>query len=325
MKVIISNKHNDVLSSTDMPAIAPFAGPDYNEISYTSNEPYWKSQASEIRYGGTHIATHDVNILEPVQVRTVDAPTTVSLFFVEKGAITTKARQTWEISAMQHNLLFSAYATDLTLFEKQQALRLSIISFTPERFLAMSNGGGRFMETIANSIVSGKNFSLSEKHNFRLSLRMLEILKGFRSTPYQASAKSLLMESRVLELLALQCEQFEQDERPAETLRLSTNDIKKLHAVRDMLLTDIAYTPSLAELSKLNGLNEFKLKAGFKQLFQQTVFSFLRDARMEHALKELKKDDKSLTEIAYECGFATLSHFSDVFKKKYGVAPKKMR
>ncbi|MCK7559508.1 AraC family transcriptional regulator [Chitinophaga sedimenti] len=234
---------------------------------------------------------------------------------MEKGTITTQAKQAWEISAMQHNLLFSAYSTDLTLFEKQQNLRLSIISFTPERFSALANGGGKFMETIADSVASGKSFSLSEAKNFRVSMRMLELLRSFKSIPYQASAKRLLIESKVLELLALQCEQFETEDSLGGAIRLTSADLRKLYAVRDMLLNDIAYTPSLSELSRLSGLNEFKLKAGFKQLFGSTVFSYLRNARMEYALKALKKDDKSLTEIAYECGFATLSHFSDLFKR----------
>lgn len=327
MKVIISNPRHDILSSTESPALT-VPNLHFEEDHYSSNESYWKSQVREIRYAGTHIATHRVNVLQPVEIRTTDAPPLISLFFVEKGAITTQANgtgQDWAISAMQHNLLYGAYATELTRLGQQPELNLSIISFTRERFFELAHGSGPVMESIAESVASGKNRPLPRTQHLHISLRMLEILRGLHHPLFGTSAKRLLIESNVLELLALQCEQFEQQQQPSNTMRLTAPDRRKLYAVRDTLLTDISHTPSLAELARLHGLNEFKLKTGFKQLFQQSVFAYLRDARMTYAVKALKKDDKSLTEIAYECGFATLSHFSALFKKKYGIAPTRLR
>jgi AraC family transcriptional regulator, transcriptional activator of the genes for pyochelin and ferripyochelin receptors len=41
--------------------------------------------------------------------------------------------------------------------------------------------------------------------------------------------------------------------------------------------------PSLLELSRQIGLNDYKLKLGFKQLFGNTVFGYVWEQRMQQA------------------------------------------
>jgi AraC-like DNA-binding protein len=44
--------------------------------------------------------------------------------------------------------------------------------------------------------------------------------------------------------------------------------------------------------------------------------------RLQHAENLLKlRDGKSISEIAYGCGFNDSNYFSDKFKKIYGVSP----
>ena len=47
----------------------------------------------------------------------------------------------------------------------------------------------------------------------------------------------------------------------------------------------------------------------------------LRNIRLAKAEEALKNTSYTLSEIAYLCGFASLSTFSKVFKEKYGVSP----
>ena len=93
---------------------------------------------------------------------------------------------------------------------------------------------------------------------------------------------------------------------------------------RDYLIRHMENPPSLAELSRLAGINEFKLKNGFKEIFNQPVFAWLADYRLETARNELLKNDRTITEIAFELGFSSPQHFSTAFKKKYGVSPGKI-
>jgi AraC-like DNA-binding protein len=48
-------------------------------------------------------------------------------------------------------------------------------------------------------------------------------------------------------------------------------------------------------------------------------------ARMSHAAYLLARDDTRIAEIAFDCGFASISHFCRTFKAIYGVAPGELR
>lgn len=83
--------------------------------------------------------------------------------------------------------------------------------------------------------------------------------------------------------------------------------------------------PSLSELAHLSGLNEYKLKQGFKEMFSTTVFGYLAEKRLELARDYLSDPNRSVTEIADSLGYASIQHFSYAFKKKFGHSPKALR
>ncbi len=51
----------------------------------------------------------------------------------------------------------------------------------------------------------------------------------------------------------------------------------------------------------------------------------LMTTRLEHGLALLQTTTKPITDIAFDCGFKTPSHFSDAFKKRFGIPPKSIR
>ncbi|MEM9001638.1 MAG: AraC family transcriptional regulator [Bacteroidota bacterium] len=70
-------------------------------------------------------------------------------------------------------------------------------------------------------------------------------------------------------------------------------------------------------------LSTFKRK--FKQTFQQTPAAFLIGKRLEKAAELLKKTDRRITEICFDCGFKDLSTFSRSFAKRYSMSPSAFR
>lgn len=85
----------------------------------------------------------------------------------------------------------------------------------------------------------------------------------------------------------------------------------------------MAEPPGLQELANEVGLNLKKLKVGFKQLYGDTVYSFLFDYKMEYARKMLESGEFNVNEVSVKVGYSTPSHFIAGFKKKYGTTPKK--
>ena len=70
-------------------------------------------------------------------------------------------------------------------------------------------------------------------------------------------------------------------------------------------------------------MNTKKLKEGFKQLYGQTVFSYLLDHKMEEARRMLDSQQYNVNEVGLKLGYITSSHFIAAFKKKFGTTPKK--
>lgn len=102
-------------------------------------------------------------------------------------------------------------------------------------------------------------------------------------------------------------------------------DRGRLLFARRYLLEHAAVPPSIEELSRIAGINSFKLKNGFKELFGETVYGYLNKYRLEKAKHLIILGDKNMTQIAFELGFSSPQHFSAAFKKAWGCSPKKIK
>ncbi len=107
---------------------------------------------------------------------------------------------------------------------------------------------------------------------------------------------------------------------------LSAADITKIRKIHDHILdnSDGPLLP-LRELAHSFGTNEYKLKQGFKQLYNQTVFGFLISERLRKASVLVQHTQISIKEVAHITGFKSAPHFSRVFKEKYGYTPRELR
>ncbi|PIG91340.1 AraC family transcriptional regulator [Gloeocapsopsis sp. IPPAS B-1203] len=144
------------------------------------------------------------------------------------------------------------------------------------------------------------------------------------SCPYQGMMTRLYLESKVLEIITLQFAQLtEQNIKECNSLR--ARDIACIYEAKDLLNQCLENPPSLIELARQVGLNDYKLKVGFRQVFDTTVFGYLHERRMERAVHLLQETQLSLTEIAYAIGYACPASFSTTFRKKFGMSPRSYR
>ncbi|MGN7719122.1 helix-turn-helix domain-containing protein [Chitinophaga sp. 22620] len=108
--------------------------------------------------------------------------------------------------------------------------------------------------------------------------------------------------------------------------RISLADAERLQAVKDYLRTEyLCPELSLDLLCRRFGLNEFKLKRGFKQLFGSTVFGFVQELKMKTARQMLVEKRMNVNEVADHLGYSSPNHFSAAFKKMYGYPPAKLK
>ncbi len=103
-------------------------------------------------------------------------------------------------------------------------------------------------------------------------------------------------------------------------------DVARLQSVKDFLREHyLDEHLSLGYLCRCFGLNEFKLKKGFKQLFGNTVFGYVQEMRMKTARRLIIEEKKNINEVADFLGYSSPNHFSAAFKRLYGFSPAKLK
>ncbi len=195
------------------------------------------------------------------------------------------------------------------------------------------------------SVVLSMN-KLMEAHRATLSHGRSELLAHarppsrhpFRFTTVMTPAIDLLLSRLLASLDRSECRQAEGlFELISETLRLlddesrwsarvvSSADIERVRRARSLMLESIEDPPSLVELAHTVGLNEFKLKAGFRQAFGTTVGSELQRARLEAARRILTESTMNIAAAAVRVGYSNPGDFSAVFKRRFGLTPSNYR
>ena len=102
-------------------------------------------------------------------------------------------------------------------------------------------------------------------------------------------------------------------------------DLKSTQAVYDYILAHMdSSLPTLKELSRIFGTNEYKLKNGFRHLFKITIQQFYNNERLKRSQLLIKDTKIPLKTIAIMAGFSTYPNFSRAFKIKFGYSPTKM-
>ncbi len=152
---------------------------------------------------------------------------------------------------------------------------------------------------------------------------MAIVLNQLINYSLNSSIKQLYFKGKAYELLSLYFNRSEDANIEQCPFLVDEANVIKIRKAKDIVVARMAEPPSLQELADEIGLNIKKLKEGFKQIYGDSVFSFLFDYKMEVARKLLESGENNVNEVGLKVGYSTSSHFIAAFKKKYGTTPKK--
>lgn len=133
--------------------------------------------------------------------------------------------------------------------------------------------------------------------------------------------RRIFLEGKILELLSMQLERLEN--KQLSPGNFSKEDISRLEEAKNLVAQNLQTPCSLIELARKTGLNDFKLKKGFKELFGHTVFGYLSELRMNSAY-QLLKEGKTVSEVSEMVGYKNAHHFTSAFKKRYNFLPSRV-
>lgn len=115
--------------------------------------------------------------------------------------------------------------------------------------------------------------------------------------------------------------QARREETPSQQIPICLASQKKLLRARDLLLTDLSKAPTIAELARETGLSVVRLKRGFRQLFDHSIYGLFQQERMHTARQRLSSGDTPVIVVAADLGYTNASHFTAAFNKQFGVNP----
>lgn len=149
------------------------------------------------------------------------------------------------------------------------------------------------------------------------------ILSQMMNYNLHPSIKELYIKGKVYELISLYFNKSTDADIEQCPFLVDEDNVQRIRKAKEIMISRMAEPPTLAELSDEIGLSLKKLKEGFKQIYGDSVFSFLFDYKMEYARKMLETGKHNVNEVGLKVGYSTASHFITAFKKKYGTTPKK--
>jgi len=94
--------------------------------------------------------------------------------------------------------------------------------------------------------------------------------------------------------------------------------------VRSLIETDLSHSWRADEVAQDFAMSEATMRRWLSKSGQGFA-KILLHTRLEHGLSLLQTTDSQVSEIALDCGFKTPSHFSDAFRKRFGIKPKDIR
>ena len=171
--------------------------------------------------------------------------------------------------------------------------------------------------------LSAENKDKKYYNDGNISPSMAIVLSQLFNYNLHPSIKNLYYKGKGYELLSLYFNRTEDPDAEQCPFLIDEDNVLKIRKAKDIIIANMAEPPSLQELSDQIGLNLKKLKMGFKQIYGDSVYSFLFDYKMEFARKLLEEGNHNVNEVGLKIGYSTSSHFIAAFKKKFATTPKK--
>lgn len=215
-------------------------------------------------------------------------------------------------------------SSEAFIFQPKEKVVFSCIMINRQNFKQKIDAGMDEMPEKVKSVfldrLTEKSFFYQTNYSIASSIHLQSVLNN----DHVDLARSVYLEGITLELLSNQIKLFNNSVSTTTAKRtvLNDEDIEKILEAKAILLMNMRESPTIESLSKKVGVNQTKLKIGFKNIFDTPIKTWLRHKKLENAQLLLLKGQKSIKDISEIVGYQNQSHFAKQFKTRYGVLPK---
>jgi AraC-like DNA-binding protein len=221
----------------------------------------------------------------------------------------------FEQGVMTYNLLFHRDLIAHHYIYGPEDFHLFHVSFTPRRFLELIASSAVLTEKYTRIIAEENLFILKGTHA-KITPPLMQSLEALRQIDYNNPLSEMLAEALLMSIIV---HVHATDDPPQEP-----REAKRIREVKTYLEENYLESHPIKQLSRQFGINEFDLKREFKARYNQTIFGYVQQLRMEKA-KEGLLAGKSIKEVAFEIGYEHPHHFSTAFRKWYNITPSRFK
>jgi AraC-like DNA-binding protein len=219
----------------------------------------------------------------------------------------------------QYACFFTESSDCSAVFEKTNEFRALDVFYSPKLLEELLP----YFPELKNVMLSSAGIILPGKPCWSLP-SMKEIINQILDCPYDEATRQFYFDLKVRELL-YQLLETSFKKNPSQQY-FTPFEIARIHEARDILETYISKKPpSIRSLSKKVALNEYKLKTGFKQYFNTSIFDWLIDRKMQHAKHLILTTNLPIKEICAMVGYPRTTNFITAFRRRFGMTPGSLR
>ena len=110
-----------------------------------------------------------------------------------------------------------------------------------------------------------------------------------------------------------------------KSINLNAEYAKRINRVLDYLDVNYSEKLTLETLAEVANFSPYHFHRIFKGIVGESLYKYIQRIRIEKAAKSLKYDNKSITEIALDCGFTNSASFSRTFKEYFSMSATEWR
>ncbi|NJN26458.1 MAG: helix-turn-helix transcriptional regulator [Cyclobacteriaceae bacterium] len=160
-----------------------------------------------------------------------------------------------------------------------------------------------------------------------LTNRFIRLFSDVFKSEFDPMLNHILVKDKGYEAVVLFFDHFYKQfyKNQNDSQRYTINDQKTLFELVDYIKDNLEKSFTLDQLGRQAGFSKSKLQAMFHYFFHQSIYAYIKNLRLERAVALLNGTDKDIKTIALQLGYRSSTHFINIFKKHYGVSPKKSR
>lgn len=146
------------------------------------------------------------------------------------------------------------------------------------------------------------------------------LLHQMELEPCERPLSNIYSYGKACEIVAVTMSECLSPSRTATPIKRT--DRMAIAAARRILEDRYSDPPTYPELAREVCLSESKLSRGFREMYGTTIHSYVVAVRLEAAWRMMEKGGLGVSEIACHVGYSNPSHFSEAFKRRFGILPK---